>query len=206
MESTVVAPFAGKVASVDVAANAQVEAGAPLVRIRAEGTAAFAGPSANSRSTCRARRRARPRGPHPASGSSPRCAATCSATTSTRLLVSGCLPSSAGSGRSRRRTTPGLLPCEDGLLDLFADVGALYRPRTETQPDDALTAGSSQEYLLSLPAVARPRPGRAARRLRAALETALARYGVYGLERTPELDAAVVWMFRSFARVRRSCP
>ncbi len=35
MESTVVAPFAGEVASVDVVANVQVDAGAPLVRIRA---------------------------------------------------------------------------------------------------------------------------------------------------------------------------
>ena len=35
---------------------------------------------------------------------------------------------------------------------------------------------------------------------------ALARYGVDGLQRTPELEAAVVWMFRSFSRVGELIP
>ena len=48
MESTVVAPFAGEVASVAVVANAQVDAGAPLVRIRASGMTALAVPVTGS--------------------------------------------------------------------------------------------------------------------------------------------------------------
>ncbi len=29
-----------------------------------------------------------------------------------------------------------LLACEDGLLDIYAELGALYRPQTEAEPDD----------------------------------------------------------------------
>ena len=70
----------------------------------------------------------------------------------------------------------------------------------------ALLTGSTQEHLLSylqwldadvagLPASYR---GRLARALR--------RYGVDGLERTPELEEVVVWMFRSFRRVGELVP
>ncbi len=94
-----------------------------------------------------------------------------------------------------------LLRCEDSLLDLFADVGSLYRPRGEIEPEEALVAGSTQEYLLSylqwLDADRAGLPDSYRRRL----ERALLRYGVHGLDRTPELEEAVVWMFRSFRRV-----
>ena len=98
-------------------------------------------------------------------------------------------------------TDTGLLRCEDGLLDLFTDVGSLYRPRGELEPEEALVDGSTQEYLLSflqwLDADRAGLPDSYRRRL----EQALSRYGVRGLERTPELEEAVVWMFRSFRRV-----
>ncbi|MGD1112176.1 MAG: fused acetyl/propionyl-CoA carboxylase subunit alpha/methylmalonyl-CoA decarboxylase subunit alpha, partial [Mycobacterium sp.] len=99
-----------------------------------------------------------------------------------------------------------LLRCEDGLLDLFADVGSLYRPRSEIEPEEALVTGSTQEYLLSylqwLDADRADLPIGYRRRL----EQALLRYGVRGLDRTPELEEAVVWMFRSFRRVADLVP
>ena len=99
-----------------------------------------------------------------------------------------------------------LMRCEDALLDLFADVSSLYRPRGEIDPEMALLTGSTQEYLLSylqwLDADRAGLPDSYRRRL----EQALLRYGVRGLDRTPELEEAVVWMFRSFRRVAELVP
>ena len=99
-----------------------------------------------------------------------------------------------------------LMRCEDELLDLFADVSSLYRPRGEIDPEMALLTGSTQEYLLSylqwLDADRAGLPDSYRRRL----EHALLRYGVRGLDRTPELEEAVVWMFRSFRRVAELVP
>ena len=101
---------------------------------------------------------------------------------------------------------PELLRCEDELLDVFADVSSLYRPRGETDSEEALVTGSTQEYLLSylqwLDADRADLPDS----FRTRLEQALQRYGVQGLERTPELQEAVVWMFRSFRRVADLVP
>ena len=70
----------------------------------------------------------------------------------------------------------------------------------------ALVTGSTQEYLLSylqwLDADRAGLPDSYRRRL----ERALQRYGVRGLDRTPELEEAVVWMFRSFRRVGELVP
>jgi acetyl-CoA carboxylase carboxyltransferase component len=100
----------------------------------------------------------------------------------------------------------GLLHCEDALLDLFAEVGGLYRPRTESQPDDALTAMGTQEYLLAYLQWLDPDRAGLPDAYRSRLESALARYGVRGLERTSALADAVMWMFRSFNRVDELVP
>jgi acetyl-CoA carboxylase carboxyltransferase component len=185
---------------VAVVANAQVDAGAPLVRIRASGTTALAVPVTGSVDLSGLAAR-------PAAGTPP-CERVFGAlrnyllgydldpATRDRLLVE-----QRRLGELAPPGDAGLLACEDALLDLFAEVGALYRPRTETQPDDVLTANSSQEYLLAfLQWLDVDRAGLPDSFI-VHLERALARYGVRGLARTPELDAAVVWMFRSFARV-----
>ncbi|MGZ4638274.1 MAG: ATP-binding protein [Actinomycetes bacterium] len=199
MESTVVAPFAGEIASVAVVANAQVDAGAPLVAIRAAAAAA-GGPLSTPVDLSGLVTR------HPEG--TPPCERVFGAlrnyllgydldsATRERLLTE-----QRRLGEIAPPDDAGLLSCEDALLDLFAEVAALYRPRTETQPDDALGAGSPREYLLAflqwldVDRSGLPDP------FVENLEKALARYGVHGLARTPELDAAVVWMFRSFARV-----
>ncbi|HUO39437.1 MAG TPA: carboxyl transferase domain-containing protein, partial [Mycobacterium sp.] len=94
-----------------------------------------------------------------------------------------------------------LLRCEDDLLDVFADVSSLYRPRGEIDPEEALVTGSTQEYLLSYLQWLDPDRADLPDSYRRRLEQALQRYEVRGLERTPELEEAVVWMFRSFRRV-----
>ena len=102
--------------------------------------------------------------------------------------------------RDRPPADTGLLHCEDGLLDLFAEVERRSTgPQAETEPRRRSGHGSTQEYLLSyLQWLDADRAG-LPDAYRERLQQALLRYGVHGLDRTPELDEAVVWMFRSFA-------
>jgi len=203
METTITAPFAGTVASVETAANVQVEAGAPVVRIatsqadgeQAGGAVDFAGLAIAER------------------GGAPACEPVYQALRGYLLgydLDPGSVEAMmARQGELTDSTPPAhtdLLRCEDDLLDLFADVTSLYRPRSEVDPEEALLTGSTQEYLLSylqwLDADRAGLPDSYARRL----ERALRRYGVVGLDRTPGLEDAVVWMFRSFRRVTELVP
>ena len=200
MESTTVAPFAGEVMAVDVVANAQVDAGAPLVRLRPEGT----GPVHDTVSASVDLQGLEAK---PVPGTPP-CDRVFGAlrhyllgydldpAMHKRLFVE-----QRRLGEIAPADDKGLLTCENGLLDLFAEVAALYRPRTTTQSDDELSSGSSQEYLLAYLQWLDPDRAGLPAAFVERLERALARYGVRGLTRTPELEAAVVWMFQSFARV-----
>jgi len=100
-----------------------------------------------------------------------------------------------------------LLACEDGLLDIYAELGSLYRPQTEVEHDDlAPSSENTQEYLVSflqwLDADRAGLPGEYCARL----ERALDRFGVRGLGHTPELEAALMWLFRSFSRLSELSP
>jgi hypothetical protein len=203
MESTITAPFGGEVVSVETAENVQVEAGAPVVRIRTTGTGTAPAGTRVALTGLAA-------GPPPGT---PPCERVYGALRG-YLMGYDLDPDSVRAMLTRQRrlgelapaTDPGLLRCEDGLLDLFADVGSLYRPRGETEPEDALTAGSTQEYLLSyLQWLDADRAG-LPDEYRSRLQRALLRYGVRGLERTAALEEAVVWMFRSFRRVADLVP
>ena len=202
MENTITAPFGGTIAAVEAAANVQVEAGAPIVRIatsdidegRAAGAVDIAGLAAE-----------------PPGALS--CERVYDALRSYLLgydLDPGSVQTMLSTQRELSQTAApadtDLMRCEDELLDLFADVSSLYRPRGEIDPEMALLTGSTQEYLLSylqwLDADRAGLPDSYRRRL----EQALLRYGVRGLDRTPELEEAVVWMFRSFRRVAELVP
>ncbi len=214
MVTTVTAPFEGLVTAVPVVANSQVERGAPLLRIRAsrelaaEAVLASAEPAENRLDLGVL-----------AAGPDQAPATPCSA------VYADLVPYLLGYDRDpaevralvrRQRTLaathpaddPELAACEDSLLDLFADIAGLYRPRTEAEElgDDGLVVGNTQEYFIAflqwldadramLPASYRSR-----------LETALSRYGVHGLGHTRALEAALLWMFRSFARVPELAP
>ena len=205
MEATISAPFGGEVATVEAAANAQIDAGAPLLRLKAQQRAEPAAGGANPLDL---------RGlTAPEVADTPPCQRVYSSLCG-YLLGYDLDPATLRELLTRQRrlcevappTDPGLMTCEDGLLDLFADVGWLYRPRTESELDDPLAPGGTQEYLLSylqwldadragLPDNYRERLGRALRR-----------YGIQGLGRSADLEEAVVWMYRSFSRVRELVP
>ncbi len=222
MVSTVEAPFDGQITSVAVVANAQIDRGAPLLRIRAAGADVDTIGEAPDL------------GQH-------------SMMSEDRLDLGALAADSDGSGTpsldiagiySRLRAyllgydldpgavktlvaqqkrisftalpaDPELLACEDELLDVYSDVGSLYRPRTEAEDADEeelATVSNSQEYFLSFLQWLDPDRAHLSPRYRARLERALARYGVSGLRHTSELEHAVMWMFRSFARVPELIP
>jgi acetyl/propionyl-CoA carboxylase alpha subunit len=211
MESTVTAPFAGEVTAVEVMPNAQVSTGAPLLRIRE--VEPLSGATGDTRDTG---------GAHPVDltglearpvPGTPPCERVFGSLRHYLLgydldpaMVRRLLVEQRRLGELSPPADPGLLHCEDGLLDLFAEMSALYRPRAEGQHDDALASASTQEFLLAYLQWLDPDRAGLPDAYRARLVAALARYGVDGLERTPALEAAVVWMFRSFSRVGELMP
>jgi acetyl/propionyl-CoA carboxylase alpha subunit len=216
MVSTVVAPFDGVVASLAVIANAQVERGAPLLRIRAAHPAGtdHGGPAGEAPGGQRVDLT-----PYASSGDSP-TGKDC--TWVFERLVNYLLGYDLDPGRFRAivgeyttlaaATPPGdakLLACEDALLDLFGDIGSLYRPRVEDDErvgEEETAAVNTQEYFIAfLQWLDADRAGLPVG-YRSRLERALGRYGVRSLKHTKALEEAMVWMFRSFARVPELAP
>ncbi len=199
LESTIAAPFAGEVVAVEVAENTQVDAGAPVVRIRA----AHIG-------SAPAGDRVRLSGLVSTPPHTPPCEQVYGALQS-YLLGYDLDPATVRELLTRQRRLGELAPpadadllsCEDGLLDVFADACALSRPRNGAEAE---AGDGTQEYLLSylqwLDADRAGLPDGYRRRL----ERALLRYGVRRLDRTAELEEAVVWMFRSVQRVAELVP
>ncbi|MCU0764668.1 MAG: hypothetical protein MUF32_01255 [Burkholderiaceae bacterium] len=205
MESTVTAPIAGEVVAVAVGANAQVEAGAALARLRVHPAArgadgprlALKGLEMRLDPTRKPCQRVYESLGNYLLGYDLAPAALRRLLTEQRRMAEIAEPGD-----------PSLAACEDGLLDIYADLGALYRPQTEAEPDDELLPRSenTQEHFLAfvqwldadragLPAEYRER-----------LQRALGRFGVGSLERSPQLESALMWLFRSFARVAELAP
>jgi len=204
MESTLGAPFGGQVTEVSVAANSQVDAGAPLLRIREAGEAVG---SETGQAVVDFTELVSTSGAE-ASGCEPVYAALRSYLLGYDLppvVARQVLADQRRLAEDKPADPSALARCEDELLDLFADVAGLYRPHPD--PDlEELEAASPQEYLLSyLQWLDADRAGLPAA-FRGRLERALARYGVTGLQRTAELERAVLWMFRSFRRVGELVP
>jgi acetyl/propionyl-CoA carboxylase alpha subunit/acetyl-CoA carboxylase carboxyltransferase component len=204
METTLSAPFAGEVASIEVSPNAQVDPGAPLLRIKAADVLTSASVDA-SRVALDGLEEGADAGVAP-------CRAVYGALgqyllgydlepgrpnrllTDQRRLEGSCSPVDAS-----------LLGCENAFLDLFTDIAALYRARPPEDVESDLVE-STQEYLLSYLQWLDPERAGIPDSYRERLASALSRYGVTSLQRSPALESAVTWMFRSFSRVGELVP
>ncbi len=206
METTVTAPIAGRVMAVSIMPNTQIERGAPLVRIRphqgdvpvsSDGARRvdLSGLSAKFDPTRKPCDRVYvPLGDYLLGyDSSP--AALRKLVTQQRRLAEIADPDDAA-----------LLACEDGLLDIYAELGALYRPETETETDDLIRTEHTQEFLVSFLQWLDPEAAGLPAGYRERLQRALERFGVRSLDRTPALEAAMMWLFRSFARLGELSP
>jgi acetyl/propionyl-CoA carboxylase alpha subunit/acetyl-CoA carboxylase carboxyltransferase component len=196
MASTVSAPFPGEVVDIAATVNTQVDQAAPLLRIREAALPAATGSAAGADLLDFAALAA---SPDPAGQDGLACLAALHA----YLMGFDQDPATVAAALDRQRRSagsadPAVLAAEDRLLDLFADVSALYRPQPDPSQDGLDT--SAQEHVLSYlqwqdaDRAGLPEP------FRAQLRQMLGRYGVDGLEPTPALDEAVVWMWRSFQR------
>jgi len=206
MESTVTAPMAGEVVSVAVTANAQVEATAPLVRLRPH-PAAPAGASAAGRVVLAGleqpvdftlkpcERVYGPLGDYLLGYDLP-AAALRRLLTEQRRIAEIAAPGDAA-----------LATCEDGLLDIYADLGALYRPQTEAEPDELVvhTESTQEHFVAFLQWLDADRAGLPAD-YRIRLQQALGRFGLDSLARTPVLEPALMRLFRSFGRLAELAP
>ncbi len=202
MVSAVTSPVAGTVTSVDVAPNVQVERGAALLRIRTAERAEREGDPTDALELVDLARL---------------CAEPAPVALSCRSVYAGLsdyllgydldpeafqrlLRAQADVAASSAPDDPEQLACEDALLDLFADLAALYRRRGEAEPAREEDE-SNQEYFLAYLQWLDPDQAGLPERYRDRLAVALRHYGVHGLRRTPELESAMLWMFRSFERV-----
>ncbi|MFC4534115.1 carboxyl transferase domain-containing protein [Sphaerisporangium dianthi] len=195
-ESTLAAPRAGRVISVEAAVNTQVAEGRPLLRVREED----------------------PPDAEPADGRPVGFSALVTGGDDggryapVYEVLNGCLlgfdldprqADQAGLAKSLPPDDPGLMAAEEEFLDLFADVSGLCRPLPE--PGESRHA-SAQEYLLSYVQWLDPERAGLPQGFRALLLRVLARYGVTTLERTPQTEEAVVWLFRAFHRAHELAP
>jgi acetyl-CoA carboxylase carboxyltransferase component/biotin carboxyl carrier protein len=207
METTITAPFAGTVRAVTAGLNTQVEAGAPVVQLQAAAgpqstagslridLAGFAATAAGDGIESYGRA-VRPPG-----------------TTLRAYLMGYDLDETTARTLSRRQeyllgtaepADPDLLAGEQDLLELFADITELSR-REPDDPEDE-HARSDQEYFFTylgfLDAEHSGVPGH----FMAQLRRALARYGVMSADRTPELEQAMLRMYRSLGRLKTVAP
>jgi acetyl/propionyl-CoA carboxylase alpha subunit/acetyl-CoA carboxylase carboxyltransferase component len=88
------------------------------------------------------------------------------------------------------------------LLSLYADIRAISRPRHDDEADVGSPLEHLHEYLRSLDAEAEGLPAAFV----AQLERALAHYGVTGLERTPALEDACYRLFLATERAAAAQP
>ncbi len=200
METTIAAPYAGTVRSVSAGLNTQIEAGAPLVQLQPadELDSVSSAPSVDLASLVAAS----------ASGDGAGGGATLRA-----YLLGYDLDEATARALSRRQESlldtadpadPDLLRDEQDLLEIFADITELSRREPEDPEDEH--ARSDQEYfrtyLAFLDEERSGLPDYALNRLR----EALARYGVTSLDRTPELEQAMLRMYRSLERLQSVAP
>ncbi len=203
METAVVAAFAGRVREVLVAANMQVGPGTALVQLDA----------AAAEGAVDASRIAFSSGA-PGAPASPREQALANLEAMRRLVlgfdtdpadIKGLAAdyvrlAEDGPGDAQRRRL------EDEILGIFADLASLCRRQTSPEEDEELGPTSAGEYFLTYLRTLDATTGRLPRRLREGLERALSHYGVYGLERTPQLLDVLFWVFKAQQRLEASVP
>ena len=216
METTITAPYAGTVRSVLVGVNTQVEAGAPLVRLQPPDRPDLASGGPRVDLTCLAETGA-DSGVSGVSGigriSLDNGDRQDNTATLRAYLLGYDLDDAAVRELNRRQgellallppDDPGLLRDEQELLEIFADGAALSRREPDDPADER--ARSPQEhlftYLAFLDVERSGIPSHFAERLRAAV----ARYGVTSLRRTPELEQALLRIYRSVTRIPAAAP
>ncbi len=203
MESTLRAPFSGTVTSLEVLPNEQVDAGAPLVMIRPSATI----PHVDASGTA---------GGEPVSFAGMALADTSGRSPFERVYDAlqgyllgyeldpaalAALLAEQRSFASRANATDAtLLTAEDGFIDLFTSLSALWQSARDDDPLEDHSVTTAREYLLAYVQWLDPDRAGLPARIRRRLAEVLARYGIADLHRSPELEQATVLLFGAQAR------
>ncbi len=101
----------------------------------------------------------------------------------------------AGSSEVRR--------CEDEILRIFVDICSLFQRQPESDDPSGGEASSAEAYLFSYLRMIDTGGAGLRPAFVEALQRALAHYGVRTLERSPELEEALLWIYKSHQRVEQ---
>jgi acetyl/propionyl-CoA carboxylase alpha subunit/acetyl-CoA carboxylase carboxyltransferase component len=203
MEMQVVAPFSGIVREVLTAPNVQVNTGTPLVRLELLGT---------GDATTEAERVAfKPSFVSAESGGDAGSACLRNLGKLRQLMLGFDVDPThisrllATWSHSREETGDGheIAQCEDEILKIFVDIAHLFH--REPKFDDPTTgeAPTSEAYLFSYLRMLDTRGDRLPPSFMDALHRALAHYGVETLERSPELEESLLWIYKSHQRTEQ---
>ena len=209
LETSLRAPFDGTVAELLVPANTQVDGGTKLVRLEPAGDTeeASAGP-AEDRADFSA---------FTAAGTDADPAVTAAdALSALRFQVLGFdVDERQARPQLRRLATarealagddPAVLAGETAVLQIFADLCALSRNRSETDDETGETERNPQEYLYAYLRSRDPEDEGLPESFQAKLRTALAHYGVTDLTGGADLGPALYRMFLAHRRAPQQVP
>jgi acetyl/propionyl-CoA carboxylase alpha subunit/acetyl-CoA carboxylase carboxyltransferase component len=203
MEMEVTAPFSGKVRSVMVIPNVQVDTGAPLVQIDPAAGDAVASPERvvfgeslatnkeveTPTSSCR------------------------QSLEELRQLMLGFDVDPAGTARRFSEwsqhcpvVSDDIRKGEDEILSIFVDICSLFHRQPDADDPTSAEVPSPESYLFSYLSYLRALETRGEDlppTMVDALRRALAHYGVRSLDRTPELEESLLWIYKSHQRVEQ---
>ncbi len=201
MEMQVVAPFSGKVRQVMIIPNVQVDTGAPLLQIDpiasedavatteqvVFGTSAASdGSSENIPSTCR-QSLEELRQLMLGFDVDPKHTA--------RLLAEWSQNCPVDSDEMRQS--------EDEILNIFVDICSLFQREPEVNHRASGEEPTAEAYLFSYLRMLETRGEGLPPAFVKALQRALAHYGVQTLDRSPELEESLLWIYKSHQRVEQ---
>jgi len=202
MEMEVVAPFSGKVRQLMAIPNVQVDSGAPLLQI--EPAADSGAESASERVvfgwSSGAEEKPVPRDSY-------------QSLLDLRQLMLGFDVEPKDSARLLAEWSKSVPPdsdatrqVEDEILDIFVDIYSLFQREPEVNHRASGEEPSAEAYLFSYLRMLETRGEGLPELFVEALRRALAHYGVRSLDRSPELEESLLWIYKSHQRAEQQIP
>ncbi|MBC3190580.1 ATP-grasp domain-containing protein [Pseudonocardia sp. C8] len=208
LETSLRAPFDGTVAELLVPANTQVDGGTKLVRLEPSADAGVAAAAAGDRADFSAFA--------PAATDADPAATAADALSALRYQVLGFdVDERQARPQLRRLATarnelagddPAVLAGETAVLQIFADLCALSRNRSETDDETGETERNPQEYLYAYLRSRDADDEGLPESFQAKLRRALAHYGITDISDDPDLGPALYRMFLAHRRAPQQVP
>jgi acetyl/propionyl-CoA carboxylase alpha subunit/acetyl-CoA carboxylase carboxyltransferase component len=206
MEMQIIAPFPGRVRQVMAIPNVQVDSGAPLVQIEPMGGEV---PAASTERVSFGASRTSEEIPGDAHSRARQNLEEL------RQLMLGFDVDPKHTARllaewREYRKEPGNGPeiqqCEEEILRIFVDLGYLFHREHDMDDPTAGEVPSSEAYLFTYLRTIETRGEGLPPTFIEALRLALAHYGVKTLDRSPELEDSLLWIYKSHQRLERQIP